>query len=479
MTWQKRLGVVALVLVVAAGIGRSVGPARDIPAGTGYAAMDLCTRTMQSQQPLDVVRKRYVEPRVRPLPLIWNVDMQAGSHVTVSSLLPTLRHPRTAIHRPGLGCTLITPDTDAKRVRAQAFKLAPELPPDSTPWPLGEGAAETGLVTDSARTLIERHADRIFSEPIKDPNLQRNATALLIARDGHLIFERYAPGNSREQAQLGWSMTKTLTAIIAGVLAGDGKLTIDGEVGLPQWQGTPKQKITWRNLLNMAPGLAWFEGYDGRSDATDMLFSQADQGAWAADRPLTSTPGKVFTYSTGFTNIAMLRMRQLVGGQPQAIYDYYQQRLFAPLGIRHGVIEPDASGTPVGGARGVLRPVDWLRLGQLVANGGRWNDTPILPADYVTFMAAPSPADAGYGGSIWRVAASMIDPKLRAQLPDDLIFFAGVMSQFMLVVPSRNLVVLRMGATLGSTMEREPARTEVFTLVAELLRNGSPSAASH
>src|SRR5262245_58646609 len=116
----------------------------------------------------------------------------------------------------------------------------------------------------------------------------------------------------------------------------------------------------------MAPGLRWFEGYGGASDATEMLFSQPDQGAWAADRELTSPPGTVFTYSTGFSNIAMLRMRQLLGGSHQAVYDYYQQRLFRPLAIRGGVIEADASGTPVGGARGLLRPVDWLRLGQLI-----------------------------------------------------------------------------------------------------------------
>ena len=168
-------------------------------------------------------------------------------------------------------------------------------------------------------------------------------------------------------------MTKTVTAMLAGVFVRDGKIDIEAPVGLPRWQGTPKAAITWRQLLNMAPGLAWFEGYGGASDATEMLFSRADQGSWAADREQTSQPGTLFNYSTGFTNIAMLRMRQLAGGSHQAIYDLYQRELFAPLGIRRGVIEPDGTGTPVGGARGMLRPVDWLRLGQLLANDGTWN----------------------------------------------------------------------------------------------------------
>jgi hypothetical protein len=219
----------------------------------------------------------------------------------------------------------------------------------------------------------------------------------------------------------------------------------------------------------MAPGFAWFEGYGGASDATEMLFSHADQGAWAADRPQTSPPGTVFNYSTGFTNIAMLRMRQLAGGSHQAIYDLYQRELFAPLGIRHGVIEPDASGTPVGGARGLLRPVDWLRLGQLVANGGTWNGATILTPEYMRFMTAASPASAGYGAFIWRQRSERVDPTVRARLPDDMVWFAGHLGQYTIVVPSAKLVVLRMGVSLGSSMGPDPLRTRVFELVRDLI----------
>ena len=99
--------------------------------------------------------------------------------------------------------------------------------------------------------------------------------------------------------------------------------------------------------------------------------------------------------------------------------------MFAPLGIRGGVIEPDASGTPVGGARGMLRPIDWLRLGQLVANGGTWNGATILSPEYVKFLTAASPANPGYGAFIWRQPSARIPAALRARLPKDLVFFAG------------------------------------------------------
>ncbi|MDD9935195.1 MAG: serine hydrolase, partial [Myxococcales bacterium] len=359
-TWAVA-GAVTLLLGTGAYAGLSDGKSvRDIPAGTGYAAHELCTRTMHSGESYEHVLTRYIEPKVAPLPRFWNVEHTPERAIAVRTWLPLLGNPRSAIHRPGLGCTVIPPGTDPAEVRAQPFRPAAAAPPNPRPWPAGEGAPESGRLSASDSAALERHAEGLFGEPDPDPARQQHTTALLVARDGHLLYERYGQGYTRERPQLGWSMTKTLTALIAGTLALDRKLALDDAVGLPRWRDTAKQAITWRALLNMAPGLSWFEGYGGASDATEMLFSQPDQGAWAADRPRTSEPGTVFNYSTGFSNIAMLRMRQLLGGSHQAIHDHYQGKLFAPLGIRGAIIEPDASGTPVGGARGMLRPVDWL-----------------------------------------------------------------------------------------------------------------------
>jgi CubicO group peptidase (beta-lactamase class C family) len=470
MKLRKRwwiIGALSCVLVLL-GAARSFGPANDIPAGTGYSAWDLCTRTMQSGEALEHVRTRYVEPKVRPLPNLWQIDVRPGEAVAVSTVLPTLKHERVAIFRKGLGCTIVPPGTTEAELRAQPFTPAPELPADARPWPLGEATAQGALLSEKARAAIDKHAARLYSEESKELKLAKNTTALLVAQNGELVYESYGQGYTREQPQLGWSMTKTVTAMLAGVLQRKGAIDLAAPVGLPAWQGTPKASITWRQLLNMAPGIAWFEGYGGTSDATQMLFSQADQGGWAAALEQTTQSGSLFTYSTGFTNIAMLRMRQLVGGSHQAIYDLYQSELFAPLGIRHGVIEPDASGTPVGGARGMLRPVDWLRLGQLLANGGTWNGATVLTPEHVSFMTAASPAADEYGGFMWREASARIDPKHRARIPDDMVWFAGHLGQFMLVVPSAKLVVLRMGVSIGGSMDYDLARDQTFDLVAEL-----------
>jgi CubicO group peptidase (beta-lactamase class C family) len=468
MKGKLRWVLAVVAVLVSLGVAGGLNRAKDTSAGTGYSAWELCTRTLQSGQSLDLVRTRYVETKVAPLPAIWRLDTGADA-VTVNTWLPTLEHPRTAIFRKDLGCTLVPPGVDAAKVRAQPFVPAPELPADARPWPLGEAQPESALASEAMRAAIAEHAERLFGEESESLGKAKNTTALLVAHDGHLVYERYAQEFSREQPQLGWSMTKTVTAMIAGVLEQKGAIALDAPVGWTRWQGTPKAAITWRELINMAPGLAWFEGYGGKSDATEMLFSQADQGLWAAERPLSSEPGTVFTYSTGFTNIAMRRMREMLGGSHQAIYDLYQRELFAPLGIRHGVIEPDASGTPVGGARGMLRPVDWLRLGQLLANGGTWSGATLLTPEYVGFMTAASPAASEYGGFIWREDSARIAPAHRAKLPDDMVWFAGHLGQFMLVIPSKKLVVLRMGVSVGGNMEHDPARDQTFDLACALL----------
>jgi CubicO group peptidase (beta-lactamase class C family) len=469
------LGVGSLVgiglVIDLATSGRGPG---DIPAGTGYAALDLCSRAMLSGEEFNFVRTRFVEPKVRPLPHFWKVDYEPGVRVSVSTSLPLLASPRTAIYRAGLGCTLVPPGTSEATVRGQPFVPVKEPPRDPRPWPLGEGSAESELLDGNTRAVVDRRAEPLFAESSRDPKDQQKTTALLLAHNGRMVYERYGEGFSREQPQLGWSMTKTLTAIVAGAMARDGKITLDAPVGLARWKGTPKQSITWRNLLNMAPGLAWDEGYGGASDATEMLFSQADEGTWAADRPLSSEPGTTFTYSTGFTNIAMLAMKGLLGGSHQAIYDYTQSQVFAPLGIHGAVIEPDASGTPVGGARGFLRPVDWLRLGQLVENGGIWNGAVIVPPDYLAFMESASPASAEYGGFMWRRESRTIQPAVRDRLPADLVWFAGHLGQFVVVVPSRKWVVLRMGVSFGGERKKDATRDRFFAFVADLLAATGP-----
>lgn len=461
--WRRRLVWVCLSTLMAQGAQANL--IDDIPAGTGYAALEMCTRSMQSQDNYWRVRWLYTVPKVQPLPAVWMVDYLPSIKVSVRSWVPLISNPRTAIYRKGLGCTVIPPGTSEAAVRAQPFKPVEAAPVSDQPWPLGEGPSDSSGLSADQLDLLQRRSDQIFSESTNQLNQKKNTIAFLVAHRGRLIHERYAKDYHREQAQLGWSMTKSLTAMIAGAMATDGLLNLDAPVGLPRWSGSPKAAITWKQLLNMAPGLAWTEDYTGANDTTEMLFSQADEGSWAADRPMTSTPGTVFNYSTGSPTIAMLRMKQLLGGSHQALYNYYQRRLLMPLGIRQGVIEPDATGTPVGGARGVLRPIDWLRLGQLVSQGGQWQGQTLLNADTMKFLLGPSPANPGYGGYIWRQSSDEVPGDLAPRIPKDSVFFLGHMGQLTVIVPSKQLVVVRMGASF----DKETVKRDVLETVADLV----------
>jgi CubicO group peptidase (beta-lactamase class C family) len=457
-------GVAATVAGVVAYQSYDIGELiSSIPSGTGYAAWDMCSRGLAVGDDVERIKADYTAPKVRPLPYGWQVHV-ADNSVRVSFLG---MHEREAVWRPGLGCTLITPGTSKAEVLAQPFVPAPALPADTRPWPWGEGVAQTELLSPARQALLAKAREAMFTEPSADPLEQRHTNALLVAQGGQLVFEHYAQAFHRERQQLGWSMTKSLTALVAGLMERDARLQLDEPVGLRAWQGTEKAAITWRHLLNMAPGIRWFEGAYGIGidDTAPMLFSQADECAWVARLPLTDKPGTAFNYSTGFSNLAMCRLKDLAGGTHQAIYDYYQQRLFAPLGIRGGYIEPDAAGTPVGGARGFLRPVDWLRLGQLVANGGQWQGQHLMNAEYMRFMAGASPADDGYGGMVWRRSAGHIPTALRTTLPEDTVAFVGFQEQHMVIIPSRQLIVLRMGVAF----DKGAAIQQVYRLAADLL----------
>lgn len=464
---RRHASRLALVCLTALAVqGAQANLIDDIPAGTGYAALEMCTRTMQSRDDYLRVRWYYTVPVVQPLSAVWMVDYVPGIKVKVRSWVPLLTNQRTAIYRKGLGCTVVPPGSTEAAVRAQPFKAIDTPAPSNQSWPLGEAAADASGLSASQIALLKARGDQIFGEATSQVSQKKNSIAFLVAHKGRLIHERYAKDYNREQPQLGWSMTKSLTALIAGAMATDGRLSLDAPVELPQWSGSAKAAITWKQLLNMAPGLAWTEGYTGAGDTTDMLFSQADEGSWAAERPLTSTPGTVFNYSTGFPNIAMLRMRQLLGGSHQALYNYYQQRLLMPLGIRQGIIEPDASGTPVGGARGILRPIDWLRLGQLVSQGGQWQGQTLINANAMNFLLAGSPASAEYGGYIWRQPTSQAIPSdLINRIPADTVMFLGHLGQFTVIVPSKQLVVVRMGVSL----DKDNTRRDVFGTVADLV----------
>jgi CubicO group peptidase (beta-lactamase class C family) len=272
--------------------------------------------------------------------------------------------------------------------------------------------------------------------------------AVIILFNGQLIAERYADGFTAKTRLSGWSMTKTVTGALIGILVKQGKLYIDAPAPVPEWRNIsdPRHSITVTDLLQQRSGLDFEENYSKSSDATRMLFQEADMGGFTASRPLKSQPGSVFYYSSGNSNILSRIIRQTVGDSLYYCFPY--QQLFYKLGMYSAVIEPDASGTLVGSSYMYATARDWARFGLLYLNDGVFNKEMILPEGWVAQSTRPASTEKqGYGFQIWLNTASDTLIKRYPAAPADMFYADGFESQLIFIIPSKNLVVVRLGLT--------------------------------
>lgn len=398
---------------------------------TGAAAKLTCSGVFVSGREADDVGARDVDPLLGPLggDLTYRVDEAAGT-LTASRGASA----RTAHHRPGLGCTL-------------AYDDAPDSRPDprhDAPRPLEAADLPEGADPAALTAAI----DTAFADT---PGL--DTRAFLVVHDGRIVAERYAEGFDAETPLLGWSMSKTVIGALIGLLIEDGRLSLDDAVW-PDWpEGDPRRAIRVADLLHMSSGLAFREDYSGVDDVSLMLFAQADMAAYAASLAPAAEPGARWLYSSGDTLIlSRLLVRTL--GSSEAVQAYAHDRLFGPLGMTGTVMEEDAAGTPVGSSYVYAPARDWARFGLMLKNDGRVGDTQVLPASWVEWMRTPAPASAkrDYGGQLWLNGLQEVGGTEKAfDLPDDAFYLNGHNGQMVMVVPSLDLVVVRMGWTTGQT----------------------------
>ena len=223
---------------------------------------------------------------------------------------------------------------------------------------------------------------------------------------------------------------------------------------IPEWRVTledPRSAITTDHLLRMNSGLAFRERYGLDSDVTRMLYHERDMAAFAAAKALAADPGAQWRYASGTTNVLSRIVREQVGGSAQAFYAFAQHRLFQPLGIRSAVLELDASGNHVGSSYTYARARDWARLGLLFLQAGRWGERELLPAGWFAYSREPTASTpAGrFGAHLWLNGAPEYDANNRRwpRLPEDTFAMTGFQGQFVVVVPSAKLLVVRLGAS--------------------------------
>lgn len=351
------------------------------------------------------------------------------SSITVSFL--GLR-PRTAVYYPGLGASLIHGGVGPP---ARAI----EAPGESPAWQVRPPS-----------TRVTEFLDRIFSEP--DPKRLRRTRAVVIVHDGQIVGERYAEGFSEETRLAGWSMTKSVVGALIGILVGEGRLAPEARRLLSEWQAPdPRAAITVEDLLRMRSGLRFSEVYeDLSSDVIEMLFNRADTAGYAASRPLDAAPAAKWSYSSGSTNILSRIARTIVGEEQYP--EWPRRALFDRIGMSSAIMERDGSGTFVGSSFMLATARDWARFGQLYLQDGVWDGVRVLPDGWVRFGTTPTleSPDGMYGAHWWLKLKPEIGggSAAAARIPPDAYFAIGHEGQTLTIIPSRRLVVVRLGLSI-------------------------------
>lgn len=342
------------------------------------------------------------------------------------------------------------------------------------PPPLPEGALEAVAVEPGVpREALARAVDALFT---RDGIGQ--SYAVLVMHRGEVVAERYAEGFDAETRFVGWSMSKTVTGVLIGMLVADGRLALDSSPPIDHWQraGDPRGEITLRQLLQMRSGLRHREGaepvYQSSEARMMLLDGRDDMAAWAEAQPLEHEPGAVFTYSTATTVIlADVAARLLApdGGpseRQQAMADFIEARLAVPLGMTSMVAEYDAAGTMIAGSAVWATARDWGRLGDFLRNGGSAGGVQVVPRGWIDFMKSESPRAPDYGAHLWLNQPSGTDRNVlfAAQGPDTLFAAVGYLGQYVLVSPEQGLVVVRLGKTDGE--DEDPLVQTLAELVA-------------
>ncbi len=333
----------------------------------------------------------------------------------------------TARYFPGLGCTLQYPGMPDFATLKPARPARP-----ASPWSGGEALDEK----------LQAETERILQE---DLELGLDTRALLVVRDGKLVAEAYRDGIDADTPLLGWSMGKSISAILLGRMEALGMVDVAERDLFPAWSSDSRADITLEQLLQMSSGLAFTEVYWPGGDAADMLFNAPSASDIALESNLGHEPGAFFYYSSGTSNLLSRLTWERLGGDSQALLEFFASEIAEPLGLDNTTFELDASGVFVGSSYIYGTGRDWARMGQLMIADGVAGAERLLPEGWVARAAAPNSSDNDprYGYQFWLNGGG---EALRWEnLDPDAYAMLGNRGQVVMMLPSRNAVLVRLG----------------------------------
>ena len=417
----KRIIRVVAAFLAAAVIAGCIYLNTLMPIITGYAAKNLASAVFVSgRQQADV----------EALDLHFSFIKFTKNKVDFEKKMVTSRFlwaSSKAVYREGYGVTLLRGRHKAKK----AF-LSEEYP-----LPADPGYADYLAAGDSAEIAA---LEPIAAELIDNQSYKGTPFAFVVLHKGGVVAEHYGHGITAGTQLLSWSMGKSFTNALVGIMVKDGMLDINAPMDIPEWQRDGRKDITLNNLMQMQGGLEWNENYGNRSDVNLMLHRERDMGLFALSKPLEYEPGTHWYYSSGSTNIVMRYLRGKFDSDV-AFLAYMRDRLFAPLAISNPHFEPDMNGTPVASSYLYVTARDYARFGQMFLNDGMIGEERILPEGWVAYTVTPaSDSNGKYGSYFWLNRDGSLP-----DAPADTFSCQGHDGQEIYIIPSVDLVVVILG----------------------------------
>ncbi len=361
-------------------------------------------------------------------------------------------HQVSAVFRDGIGCVVLGPQQTAEDIdELPSIKFSPsELDFAQVEWPQGDLVADISLPS-----YIDEGALKNASKWAFDRDTQEQDTlSLIVVHKGEIVHERYAEGIDLTTRTRTWSTAKSIAASLIGSLVEQGKMELDAPLNL-DWlpkvaesEDDPRDEITLRHLLHMSSGLYPVDSF-GMEYATGSGLSYwagASSIKGALKRGVIREPGTFWDYENYDTLLAVLAMKNVLGSE-QAYHQFPYKELLHKIGMRNSLISTDRFGDFIFSSQMYTNARDLARFGLLYQQGGVWNGEQLVAKDWIDFVRRPAPStlNAGgfYGAQWWLV------PSDRKDVPSDAYSTAGNRGQYVIVVPSHDLVIVRRGLDYG------------------------------
>lgn len=394
---------------------------------SGYASKYMASSVLVGQRSVASVVANDLDMPLVKLATIEFDSKDASASANVYGLMA-----RKAIDRQGLGTVLVNNDYPEGEIYLQPKRTKTQI---EKPYPFGHLKPKDTIFPEVDYTKLQKAVALAFEN-----NEVQMTRSLLVLYKGHLLAEKYVDGFSKDTPILGWSMTKSLLATCYGVLQHKGKIETSWQAPIPEWRNDERKEITLNHLLRMQSGLEWNEDYTTISDATSMLFLEADMTKTQRNKKVIAKPTEIWNYSSGTSNLLSGILRQQFRTQ-QEYLDFPYAAFIDKIGAHSMLLEADLMGNYVGSSYGWANTRDWARVGQLYLNNGNWNGEQLFDKSWVDYITTPTLFSKGtYGAHFW-----LNSDGIYPDVPRDLYSMNGFQGQYVFIIPSKDLVVVRTG----------------------------------